>query len=59
MPGITVAIGFTDEAVAVVQVTLAKISPKFVEFIHQPVYQQIFNKHWLCQSQRHTMQGIE
>lgn len=59
MPGITVAIGFTEEAVTVVQVTLAKLHQNLLEFIHQPVYQQIFNKHWLCQSQRHTMQGIE
>lgn len=41
---ITMAAGF-------VQVTLAQALPKLVEFTHQPMYPQIFNKHWLCQIQ--------
>ena len=41
---ITMAAGF-------VQGTLAQALPQWVEFTHQPVYQQIFNKRWLCQIQ--------
>lgn len=52
---IPVAAGFFEEAVAMLQGTLTQALPKLVEFIHQPIYGQIFSEHWLCPIQCHKL----